>query len=102
MMDFIKTSAWHDIFLLVGLLYTGKIVLKMASGLFKVFKTFILPSIWPTHLPKAYGSWAVVTGCTRGIGLAYAHELAKQGMNLVLIGRRLEKLQEIAQESRHH
>ena len=40
----------------------------------------------------------VVTGCTRGIGLCYAHELAKRGMNLILIGRNSSKLKEIASD----
>ena len=40
----------------------------------------------------------MVTGCTRGIGLCYAHELAKRGMNLILIGRNSSKLKEIASD----
>ena len=40
----------------------------------------------------------VVTGCTRGIGLCYAHELAIRGMNLILIGRNTNKLKEIASD----
>jgi 17beta-estradiol 17-dehydrogenase / very-long-chain 3-oxoacyl-CoA reductase len=42
---------------------------------------------------KKYGSWAVVTGCTDGIGKSYAEQLAKKGLNIVLISRNLEKLQ---------
>jgi len=41
---------------------------------------------------------AVVTGATDGIGKAYAIELAKRGMNIVLISRSAEKLQAAAQE----
>jgi 17beta-estradiol 17-dehydrogenase / very-long-chain 3-oxoacyl-CoA reductase len=33
------------------------------------------------------GKWAVVTGATDGIGLAYCKAVAKQGMNVVLISR---------------
>ena len=40
----------------------------------------------------------VVTGCTRGIGLCYTHELAKRGMNLILIGRNSSKLKDIASD----
>lgn len=43
---------------------------------------------------KAYGSWAVVTGCTDGIGKAYAEQLAKRGLNIVLISRTFEKLEQ--------
>ncbi|OCT82029.1 hypothetical protein XELAEV_18024537mg [Xenopus laevis] len=42
------------------------------------------------------GKWAVVTGATDGIGKAYAEELARRGMNIVLISRSPEKLEEAA------
>uniref|UniRef100_A0A6I8QRP8 3-ketoacyl-CoA reductase n=1 Tax=Xenopus tropicalis TaxID=8364 RepID=A0A6I8QRP8_XENTR len=44
------------------------------------------------------GKWAVVTGATDGIGKAYAEELAKRGMNIVLISRSPEKLEEVAKQ----
>jgi len=47
--------------------------------------------------PKSYGSWAVVTGATDGIGKAICFELAKQGMNVLLISRTEPKLQECAE-----
>ncbi|CAG2171876.1 unnamed protein product, partial [Oppiella nova] len=37
--------------------------------------------------------WAVITGATDGIGLAYAHELALRQYNLLLISRSQEKLE---------
>ena len=33
----------------------------------------------PSQDPRRYGAWAVVTGCTDGIGRAYASELARKG-----------------------
>eukprot|EP01133_Synstelium_polycarpum_P005252 gene5252-6078_t len=51
----------------------------------------------PVNLKKTYGDWAVITGATDGIGKAYAHELAKKGMNIVLISRTMAKLNEEAQ-----
>ncbi|KAF4531440.1 hypothetical protein B566_EDAN004210 [Ephemera danica] len=47
---------------------------------------------------KRFGKWAVVTGCTDGIGLAYARELARRGMNVVLISRSQEKLEAAARD----
>lgn len=41
---------------------------------------------------------AVVTGSTDGIGKEYARELAKRGINIVLISRTKEKLEKVAHE----
>jgi short-subunit dehydrogenase len=41
---------------------------------------------------------AVVTGATSGIGAAYAKRLAERGYNLILHGRRREKLESMASE----
>ncbi|XP_005615844.1 17-beta-hydroxysteroid dehydrogenase type 3 isoform X3 [Canis lupus baileyi] len=44
------------------------------------------------------GQWAVITGAGDGIGKAYSFELARQGLNVVLISRTLKKLQATAAE----
>ncbi|KAI1728439.1 short chain dehydrogenase domain-containing protein [Ditylenchus destructor] len=46
----------------------------------------------------AGAKWAVVTGSTDGIGMAYAYELAKKGFDLVLISRTQDKLNKVAKE----
>lgn len=45
-----------------------------------------------------YGDWAVVTGATDGIGLGYAKRLASRGVNVVLVSRSQEKLNECSKE----
>jgi 17beta-estradiol 17-dehydrogenase / very-long-chain 3-oxoacyl-CoA reductase len=47
---------------------------------------------------RRLGKWAVITGCTDGIGLAYAHALAKKGLDLVLISRTQSRLDDCAAE----
>ncbi|CAF1242077.1 unnamed protein product [Rotaria magnacalcarata] len=47
---------------------------------------------------KKIGEWALVTGSTDGIGRAYAIELAKRGLNIILISRTKEKLEQVAKE----
>jgi len=49
---------------------------------------------------KKYGKWAVVTGATDGIGLGYAKCLAKAGMNVALLSRSQDKLDETAKALR--
>ena len=45
---------------------------------------------------EKYGSWAVVTGASSGIGEEFCRQLAAQKFNLVLIARRTERLQQLA------
>ena len=45
---------------------------------------------------EKYGPWAVITGASSGIGRDFARHLAIQGLNLVLVARRAERLQTIA------
>ena len=47
-------------------------------------------------LPARYGRWAVVAGASQGLGLSFAEELARRGMNVVLVSRRGSLLEEIA------
>lgn len=63
-------------------------------------KAHVLPYLKSnaSDLSTKFGSWAVVTGSTDGIGKAYAKELAKRGINIVLISRNIEKLMKVASE----
>ncbi|XP_042065736.1 very-long-chain 3-oxoacyl-CoA reductase 1-like [Salvia splendens] len=50
----------------------------------------------PAKNLKKYGSWAVITGPTDGIGKSFAFQLARKGLNLVLVGRNPTKLEEVS------
>src|SRR5712692_1821886 len=42
-----------------------------------------------------YGPWALVAGASEGLGAEYATQLAARGLNLVLIARRKELLEQL-------
>ena len=44
------------------------------------------------------GGWVLITGCTNGIGKAYAFELAKEGFNIVMVARNQAKLEQVKAE----
>lgn len=48
------------------------------------------------RLSTRYGPWAVVTGTSSGIGREIALQLAKAGLNLVLVARSQQVLEEMA------
>ncbi|KAM0840093.1 hypothetical protein ACQ4PT_059891 [Festuca glaucescens] len=57
----------------------------------------------PKDLRRRYGAWAVVTGPTSGIGRSISLELARLGLNVVLVGRDAAKLRDMSETiSRTH
>lgn len=47
---------------------------------------------------SSFGRWALITGCTDGIGKAYARALAKRHHNVILVSRNRAKLEQLSTE----
>jgi short-subunit dehydrogenase len=49
---------------------------------------------------EKYGPWALVTGASAGIGKEIAREIARRGLNVVIVARREDVLNDIAEQFR--
>jgi short-subunit dehydrogenase len=58
----------------------------------------IPPGLNAERMRAKYGPWAVIAGASEGTGAEYARQLAAQGLHCLLVARRTEPLQQIAQE----
>jgi len=70
-------------------------VLAVRGLVWAAYATLLRPA---KNLKRSFGEWAMVTGATDGIGKGLAFELAKRGLNVVLVSRSLTKLNEVADE----
>ncbi|XP_062973507.1 very-long-chain 3-oxoacyl-CoA reductase [Elgaria multicarinata webbii] len=91
-------SSHAGLFYWVGVLTIAYFVYLPLSYVVRTFRLWVLGN--PTAVGPHLGAWAVVTGATDGIGKAYAEELARRGMKMVLISRSQEKLDQVASEMR--
>ncbi|XP_062110534.1 very-long-chain 3-oxoacyl-CoA reductase 1-like [Humulus lupulus] len=80
---------WVLLFFSIGSLSVLKFLIAFIKWVFVNF-------LRPAKNLKKYGSWALVTGPTDGIGKGFAFQLARKGLNLVLVGRNPEKLKEVS------
>lgn len=55
----------------------------------------------PQDFRERYGPWALVAGASEGLGAEFAAQLAARGLNLVLLARRGDVLEEVGAHLQH-
>jgi 17beta-estradiol 17-dehydrogenase / very-long-chain 3-oxoacyl-CoA reductase len=75
---------------IIGLHALALAIYYIASTLYLIFSS-------PFNLINRYGrgTWAVVTGASDGIGEGFCYELARDGFNVCLVSRSIEKLKRV-------
>lgn len=83
----------------IGLFWAAKVSMCFVFNLLKAVRIYVLAQITRRRdfAVKYGGRWAVVTGASEGIGKAFAFELARCGMNVVLMSRSTQKLEKVAE-----
>ncbi|NXS56806.1 HSDL1 protein, partial [Brachypteracias leptosomus] len=90
-------SIYLEALAVVGAWYMARKCVSLALDTYSMLRLHLIPKLGSQmDLVKQYGKWAVVTGSTDGIGKAYAEELAKRGVNIILISRNKEKLEAVS------
>ncbi|XP_039238515.1 inactive hydroxysteroid dehydrogenase-like protein 1 isoform X2 [Pipra filicauda] len=90
-------SFYMEALALVGAWYTVRKCVSLACGTYSMLRLHVIPKLGgEVDLVRQYGQWAVVTDSTDGIGKAYAQELAKRGVNIILVSRNKEKLEAVS------
>jgi len=87
----------------LGYIYAFKLIFSLIIDIKHGFYAYILPTLYRVFckeidFPERFGQWALVTGCTQGIGRAYVTALAKKGMNIILASRNADSLTDLAKE----
>ncbi|CAO2828909.1 unnamed protein product [Amaranthus hypochondriacus] len=86
---------WLSLITFLGLIFIIKPIINLLNF---TYKTFLRPS---KNLKTCYGSYALITGSSDGIGKAIALELASRGLNLILFSKSLIKLTKLSNEIGH-
>ncbi|NXA99508.1 HSDL1 protein, partial [Cnemophilus loriae] len=90
-------SFYIEALAIVGAWYTVRKCVSVAFNTYSALRLHVIPKLsGEIDLVKKYGKWAVVTGSTDGIGKAYAEELAKRGVSIILVSRNKDKLEAIS------
>ncbi|XP_018597902.1 inactive hydroxysteroid dehydrogenase-like protein 1 [Scleropages formosus] len=82
---------------LVGAVYTASRAALFARDCYSLIRLHFIPRLMHRgDLLQRFGTWAVVVGAPEALASAYAEELARQGVSIILVGRRGREAEDAA------
>eukprot|EP00092_Neocalanus_flemingeri_P040992 GFUD01044635.1.p1 GENE.GFUD01044635.1~~GFUD01044635.1.p1 ORF type:complete len:315 (-),score=67.28 GFUD01044635.1:264-1208(-) len=88
-----------SILCLLGIVFVIKLSYSLLLQLHAGLKAYAFPLVLKKkNFRCQFGQWGLVTGCTQGIGREYAMGLAARGMDVILVSRNRNKLEEVQRE----
>jgi len=83
----------YDLFQIFGISAIFAAIADILMQFYLMFQTKIKS--------RSKNEWAIITGCTSGLGYSISKQLAEQGFNLILIGRNKDLLQKLVTDVSH-
>ncbi|XP_060771797.1 inactive hydroxysteroid dehydrogenase-like protein 1 isoform X2 [Neoarius graeffei] len=79
-------SCYAETLALVGALYTASKAVTLMRDCYSLIRLHFIPRlVSPRDLVHRYGKWAIINGASDAIAKAYAEELARHGVCVILI-----------------
>lgn len=88
-------SCWEKLALVVIAAVGLRLIVRVSV---LAWKKLIAPGLGLGIDLSTQGRWAVVTGASDGLGKAFAKALAEKGLDIVLISRSIQKLEDVSME----
>ncbi|KAL6486598.1 hypothetical protein MHYP_G00059900 [Metynnis hypsauchen] len=82
---------------LVGAFYTASKAVVLMRDCYSLIRLHFIPRlVYPRDLVHQYGQWAVISGASEAIAKAYAEELARHGVSIILISSDVRSISDTA------
>ncbi|XP_036437987.1 inactive hydroxysteroid dehydrogenase-like protein 1 [Colossoma macropomum] len=82
---------------LVGAFYTASKAVVLMRDCYSLIRLHFIPRlVYPRDLVHQYGKWAVINGASVAIAKAYAEELARHGVSIILISPNVRSISDTA------
>jgi 17beta-estradiol 17-dehydrogenase / very-long-chain 3-oxoacyl-CoA reductase len=92
-------NSYQDLIGFLGITFSLILCSWFISSVFSfLWNSILAPAMGLGVDFRKMGKWALVTGATDGIGLAYSKQLAEMGLNIVLISRTKDRLESVARQ----